>query len=98
MTILGVVGACALAIPLFAANSSASMRTSEYSDGTPRERVAWEDGVREGLCVRWNRDGSVRASGQYLDGKMSGEWEFYLSNGELDSSESGSYDNGRLHK
>ena len=93
--ILGVVGALALAIPLFAGGSRDGMRTSTYSDGSPRERVAWVDGRRDGPCVRWNRDGSIRAEGVFADGKMVGEWTFFLPDGARDAERSGTYEAGR---
>ncbi|MCA8979370.1 MAG: hypothetical protein H6831_08010 [Planctomycetes bacterium] len=95
LTIVGVLGACALALPLFAGGSDGGMRTSEFADGSPRERVGWVDGEREGRCVRWHRDGSLRAEGDYHAGKMVGEWTFYLPDGSRDEARSGHYENGR---
>lgn len=96
LSIVGALGACALALPLFAGGSQGGLRTSEFADGSPRERVSWVDGEREGPCVRWHRDGSLRAEGEYRGGKMVGEWIFYLPDGGRDAARSGHYENGRL--
>lgn len=93
--IVGALGACALAIPLFAGGSDGGIRTSEYADGTPRERASWIEDEREGPCTRWNRDGSLRAEGSYSAGKMVGEWMFYAPDGSLDRDKSGTYEDGR---
>jgi antitoxin component YwqK of YwqJK toxin-antitoxin module len=95
LMIVGAVGACALALPLFAGGQHRGLQTSEYADGTPRERVAWIDGEREGPCVRWHRDGSLRAEGTFEAGKMVGEWTFYAADGSRDAARSGAYVNGR---
>jgi len=95
LMIVGAVGACALALPLFAGSSHGGLRTSEYADGSPRERVAWVDGEREGPCLRWHRDGSLRAEGSFEAGKMVGEWVFYAADGSRDADRSGEYANGR---
>lgn len=95
LSIVGALGAVALAIPLFAGADHGGLRTSEYSDGSPRERVAWVDGEREGHCVRWNRDGSIAAEGDYRSGKQVGHWNYYLQDGQPDTARSGEYVNGR---
>lgn len=96
LSIVGALGACALALPLFAGGSSGGLQTSEFADGSPRERVAWVDGERDGPCVRWHRDGSLRAEGAYEGGKLVGDWVFYLPDGSRDAARSGHYTNGRL--
>ena len=77
LAVLGAVGAALLAVPLLAGTGGDGARTTAYSDGSPRERVAWVDGERHGPCTRWNRDGSLREEGTFERGARVGEWTVY---------------------
>jgi uncharacterized protein len=49
-----------------------------------------EEGNKEGLWEEYYLDGSLRARGNYLNNKKTGEWVYYHENGELE--QKGTYD------
>ena len=73
-------------------SSLSGSRTSLWPNGAARERAFFEQGIREGVCVRWHSDGTPRAEGQYSSGKKVGEWRFFDESGALDSTRSGVYE------
>ena len=72
--------------------SISGSRTSLWPNGAAREQAFFEQGVREGVCIRWHADGSPRAEGQYASGKKVGEWRFFDKDGVLDTARSGIYE------
>ena len=72
--------------------SLSGSRTSLWPNGAAREQAFFEEGVKEGICIRWHADGSPRAEGQYASGKKVGEWRFFDENGALDPARSGVYE------
>ena len=73
-------------------SSLSGSRTSHWPNGSARERASFNQGVREGICLRWHADGSPRAEGHYSSGKKVGEWRFFDESGAIDTARSGVYE------
>lgn len=52
-------------------------------------------GAREGAFHRYLPDGRLEAEGQYVAGRMDGEWRWFGADGALDAEKSGVYRDGR---
>ena len=69
----------------------ARYQTTFYANGQIEMECGTQAGKREGACRRFYPDGAKQAEGQYVDGKMEGEWTFWLSDGSVDTARSGTY-------
>ena len=69
-------------------------QTTYFANGQIDTECSVRDGQRDGPCRRFYADGSKMAEGRYADGKMVGEWTFWLRDGALDAERSGSYADG----
>lgn len=56
-------------------------------------RGEYRNNVPDGPWTYWHPNGRKRAVGQFSDGRMSGEWKFWLEDGTPDSTQSGVYEN-----
>jgi uncharacterized protein len=67
-----------------------------FSNGVKTgEGIILEDGSRDGHWKEYFDDGSVKAEGDYKNGKEVGEWKYYYPNGKLE--QAGKYSNtGKL--
>jgi hypothetical protein len=66
-----------------------SVKELEYHE-VQRPNGAW---AKEGLAVRWTREGQKLEEGSYRDGKREGEWTFWNEDGSIDLVRSGIYEN-----
>jgi hypothetical protein len=73
----------------------AKERVSRHPGGAPRERTTFLDGERHGRTTRWYADGTLRAEGEFVRGRMEGEWRWYHPDGSPDPDRSGRYEDGR---
>ena len=62
-----------------------------YANGQVEMECETRAGKREGACRRFFPDGAKQAEGRYVDGKMDGEWTFWLDDGSVDAARSGRY-------
>ena len=73
------------------AGNDARAQATYYANGQLEMECETKAGKREGACRRFFPDGAKQAEGQYVDGKMDGEWTFWLADGSVDTARSGSY-------
>lgn len=52
--------------------------------------IVEENGRRTGFWQEYDEEGNLRAEGNYLSGKRTGEWKFYFANGNVE--QKGKYD------
>src|SRR5262245_7270774 len=62
-----------------------------YTNGQVEMECETRAGKREGACRRYYPNGAKQAEGHYADGKMEGPWTFWLEDGSVDATRSGSY-------
>jgi TonB family protein len=54
-----------------------------YLDGSPKIKVTYSKGLKNGHCEIYYKSGKKLATGQYLNNKRYGIWLFYYPNGQL---------------
>jgi antitoxin component YwqK of YwqJK toxin-antitoxin module len=94
---LGVVGLVAsLGVLSGAAGvGDGGIQSSYYANGQAKETARFDEGIRNGECTRWYRDGTLKAEGEFENGRMIGNWIWMTPEGTSDPERSGTYDNGR---
>ena len=92
--IVGLIGSLGL-LANAGGSSDRETHTSYFTNGQAKEMAEYEAGIREGRCTRYYEDGSLKAEGQFDEGRMSGAWVWRTPGGELDPERSGTYENGR---
>tara|TARA_B110000908_G_scaffold75173_1_gene90526 strand:+ start:1336 stop:1986 length:651 start_codon:yes stop_codon:yes gene_type:complete len=70
------------------ADSKPSVETVNYSNGKTYSRTNYQPkvdgGKKHGLDVRYHRNGRIKSSKNYIDGKEDGPWKQYNENGQLE--------------
>ena len=95
--LLGVLGLAAATVKVFEETVQAGVQphTSYYANGQKKESTRFWEGHRHGHTVRWYPDGSLKAEGSFVQGRMDGEWTWMTPEGELDEARSGTYEDGQ---
>jgi hypothetical protein len=78
------------------AEGAGGARLSRHANGAPRESTTFVEGLRHGPTRRWYDDGTLRAEGEFVNGRMEGDWRWYLPDGTPDGERTGRYEAGRL--
>ncbi len=94
--VLLVLGAAGLLVSFFAFQSrrseaSGNVQTTYYTNGQVQSQTSVVGGRREGSSTRFYADGKKLAEGAYSDGKMEGDWTFWLPSGAVDAERTGTY-------
>lgn len=60
-------------------NGEGAIKDTFYS-GNPKLQTTYKNGLKNGVYIEWNANGSKKLEGEYLDGEMSGNWVYYFLN------------------
>ncbi|MFT7487254.1 MAG: antitoxin component YwqK of YwqJK toxin-antitoxin module [Candidatus Paceibacteria bacterium] len=92
---LGLIGLAAATGVFFGGDAQASnAHLSRHGNGEPKESTFFLEGRRHGSTQRWYQDGTLRAQGEYDNGKMVGEWLWQEPDGSRNETRSGFYEHG----
>ncbi len=92
---LGLIGLAAASGLLFGGDALASSpHVSRHGNGELKESTFFIDGRRHGETTRWYADGTLRATGNFDNGEMVGEWLWQEPDGTRNEKRSGLYEDG----
>jgi len=49
-----------------------------WDNGIQMREIKWKLGVRNGVCIWWDKEGKKTTQGRYLNNLKNGEWNTYL--------------------